>query len=505
MPRREFLAGAAAAFSGFGIPRRVSGFEHALERFSDLVLPAEATGPMLTMRDFFSEAWTIIEPGTPFVPGYHIDAMCEHVSAVDDGEIRNLFIAIGPRYTKSVTCTVIYPTWSWTRRPGKRFMSASYSAPLSTEHAVLSRRIIESSWYQQHWGASVRLTTDQNIKTHYENTARGYRISTSVHGTSFGRGGDVLIGDDLHNVQEIHSKPTREATVDWYRKTWHNRLNDSKSGCRILIGHRGHIKDVGGWAIDNGYVHLKLSTEYDPKKTVVMTPIGWKDPRTRAGELLCPARFGEVENAAAKKDLGSADYAALHGQDPRPTGGKSFKRDWFPIVDAAPAEATRARGWDVAATEDGGDYTVGTRMSRTAAGIYYVEHVVRGQWSSGVVDSTIKQTADADGKGVRIREEQEPGSSGKTVVNERKKKLAGWIYSGDRATGDKPTRWKPFSVQAEAGNVRLVKGAWNEDWLDELCDVPDADHDDQADSAAIAFKELTGGIGGVTVVDVEEG
>lgn len=496
------LAGAAAMFGGHAVPTKPRPIVQAGARMRDLILPAEASGPTMTMREFHRGAWDVIEPSTAYVDGYHIGAMCEHVQAVDDGEIKNLLIAVGPRHTKSITCTVCYPAWSWTRHPGKRFLSSSYSSALSTEHAVLSRRIIESTWYQERWGSFVQLTTDQNVKTHYENTARGYRISTSPTGTSIGRGGDVLIGDDLHNLAEIDSDKQREAAVTFYSKTWHGRLNDPKTGCRIYVGHRGHVKDIGAWCIENGYVYLKLPTEYDPKKTVVMTPIGWTDPRTKPGELLCPERFGEAEVAAAKKALGSDDFAAQHNQDPQKAGGKEFKRHWFEIVEAAPANAKRCRGWDAAATEGGGDYTVGTRMSRAADGIFYVEHVVRGQWSDLTVDRMIRQTAKTDGKSVPIREEQEGGSSGKSVIGARKRALAGWDYDGKTSTGEKKVRRKPFKIQCEAGNVKLVEGTWNEPWLDEMCELPGGDHDDQGDSAAIAFEELTSSGGGAAATKV---
>ena len=46
--------------------------------------------------------------------------------------------------------------------------------------------------------------------------------------------------------------------------------------------------------------------------------------------------------------------------------------------------------------------------------------------------------------------------------------------------------------ECEAGNVKLVRGPWTEAWLEEMERVPqEGQHDDQADSAAIAFNDLT--------------
>ena len=96
------------------------------------------------------------------------------------------------------------------------------------------------------------------------------------------------------------------------------------------------------------------------------------------------------------------------------------------------------------------DYTVGTKRSHFSDGLYYVEDVIRGRWSPGVVDQTIRQTAELDGPRVRIREEQEGGHSGKNVIASHTRMLAGYDYQGQPATGAKTTRWRPFAVQAEA-------------------------------------------------------
>lgn len=158
------------------------------------------------------------------------------------------------------------------------------------------------------------------------------------------------------------------------------------------------------------------------------------------------------------------------------------------MIETPPADIrSRCRFWDCAATPEGGDWTVGVRIARTVSDQYVVEHVVRGQWSAAEVDRIIRQTADTDGGGVRIREEQEPGSAGKAVIVARTRLLAGFDYRGVLATGEKTTRWRPLAAQAEAGNVQLVRGAWNAAWLDELEAVPFGTHDDQADAAAGAF------------------
>src|SRR5574337_31742 len=281
-----------------------------------------------SLRTYLEWIWPMVEPSTRFIPGWHLDAICEHLEAVTRREIRHLLITVPPRHTKSLICSVAWPTWAWATDPALRFLFASYAADLSTEHAVLSRRVIESARYQAAFGHRVILMTDQNIKTHYENTARGYRISTSVGGSATGRGADHLVVDDPHNLEEISSEAKRSDVIRWHDQVWSTRLNDPERGTRVIIMQRGHEQDLGAHLLtQGGYVHLNLPTEYEP--TTWVSPIGWHDPRTEAGDLLNAQRFGPAAIADAKLRLGSYGYAAQHQQHPSPQEGGLIKRQWW--------------------------------------------------------------------------------------------------------------------------------------------------------------------------------
>jgi predicted phage terminase large subunit-like protein len=297
--------------------------------------------------------------------------------------------------------------------------------------------------------------------------------------------------DDPHNLEEVDSDVVRARDKKWYREVWTTRLNDPKTGRKIVIAQRGHEDDLSADLIASGdYETLVLPTEYVPTPWVSVR--GWKDPRTTPGELLCPARFGAEENARAKRELGDK-YSAQHQQTPTPPGGKLLQREWFAIVDAVPADAQvvrRVRGWDAAATAGGGDWTVGVRLARTRDGLIYIEDVVRVQVGPGDDENLMHQTATLDGRAVDIIEEEEGGSSGKKVIAAHAKRLAGYSYKGERSTGDKVTRAKPFVAQARVGNVRLVRGAWNKAYLDELAAFPGGPFDDQIDGTTKAYNEI---------------
>lgn len=175
--------------------------------------------------------------------------------------------------------------------------------------------------------------------------------------------------------------------------------------------------------------------------------------------------------------------------------GGLFKREWFEIVDRAPVKAQRVRFWDLAATEPNPenpdpDWTVGLKLAE-ADGVFYVEHVERGRWRPKGVRDRVKLTAGLDGHGVPVAIEQEGGSSGKDTIDRyQRDTLLGYSCTGVRSTGDKVTRAGPVSSACEAGNVKLVRGPWISDFLDELEAFPEGSHDDQVDALSGAHRRL---------------
>ena len=151
-------------------------------------------------------------------------------------------------------------------------MFGSYAAELSTEHAVSSRRLLESAFYQAHYGDRFYLVSDQNVKTYYENNKRGYRISTSVGGTAIGRGGDCLVLDDPHNLKTIDSDTARTGTLEFFRKVWSQRFNNAKRGHHVIVMQRGHEDDLANMVKERGgFEHLNLPSEYERTPFVIVS------------------------------------------------------------------------------------------------------------------------------------------------------------------------------------------------------------------------------------------
>ena len=172
--------------------------------------------------------------------------------------------------------------------------------------------------------------------------------------------------------------------------------------------------------------------------------------------------------------------------------GDYFQRHWFTFLDDIPRD-TRIRWvryWDLAATEKG-DWTAGCLLGLTTEGQWIVADVRRMRGTPYEVERFIAATAATDGTGVAIRMEQEPGSSGvNTIDHYRRRVLVGYDFKPDKKTASKTVRANPVSSAAEAGNIILITGAWNREFLDEITVYPRGSHDDMTDSLTGAFSML---------------
>ncbi len=85
-----------------------------------------------SLHEFVKQAWPIVEPDCPFIDGWHIRAICEHLEAVADGRIKRLLINVPPGCSKSLLASVFWACWVWGPRnwPQSRWLFASYGQEL---------------------------------------------------------------------------------------------------------------------------------------------------------------------------------------------------------------------------------------------------------------------------------------------------------------------------------------------------------------------------------------
>ena len=345
------------------------------------------------LHTFVREAWSLVEP-RPFVDNWHIGAICEHLQAVTEGEIRKLIINVPPRSTKSLTTAVFWPAWEWLFAPEVRWVFASYADTLATKHSLICRRLMQTRalatavegvpWIRrvgyrgllEFLGEDWDFTADQVLKTRFENNRAGYRNATSVGGTATGEGGDRLVIDDPLKAEDALSDLRRKGANEWFDGTWSTRLNDPVRSTHVVIMQRLHEEDLTGHLLERGgWEHLCLPGEFESAH-----PFTWPaDPRTVEGETLDPVRLPPARLVELKRDLGSYGYAGQIQQRPAPAEGGMFKRAWWKRwrPEALPPQWSQViASWDMAfKATDGSSYVVGQVWASDGADRYLIGQV----------------------------------------------------------------------------------------------------------------------------------
>lgn len=442
-----------------------------------------------SLSAFVQRAWPVLEPGNPYVHGWHMDAMAAHLEAVASGEITRLLINVPPGMSKSTYVSVMFPAWLWgpARLPAKRILSASHEMGLSTRDSLRMRRLVESEWYQSLW--PVRFASDQAQKTYYENTETGFR-QASAFASLTGRRADLVVLDDPHSAESATSDIQRETTLRIFRETLPTRLNNPAESAIVVIMQRLHENDVSGEILshDYGYESLILPMEFDPARRAT-TSIGFTDPRVEDGELLFPARFPREVVERDKIALGDYAYAGQFQQSPSPREGGDFKPGNIEMVDALPAGLRFTRGWDLAATKKKhSDYTAAAKMAESD-GIVYIAHADHFKGSPDEVSAAIRQYAQTD-KNTFTTLPDDPGQAGTWQAQAISKQLRGQRFEFTPESGDKITRAQPFAAQVNVGNVRMLRGDWNQDLIAELRSFPMGAHDDMVDACSRAYNTM---------------
>lgn len=287
---------------------------------------------------FLQKAWKFIDPA-PFVDGWVLDALCEHLEAVVDGNIRKLLINIPPRCAKSSLISVAFPAWVWlqqertpTSGPGVAMLHASYAYTLALRDSVKRRRLIKTAWYQRLFGQRkvttleearefgapvgqmidwVKIAADQDMKTRFQNTRGGESMITSVDAGVTGEGGNCFVAGTRV------STPTGAVPIEALRVSDEVLCFDHLTGkvvvSRVRATSARHARDI--YRVDTVQGHSFRCTGehpiYSPGRGYIdaaeLGPGDWLylgDHRLRAAQ-------GDSDSDAAMRSLWSGDTKAV--------------------------------------------------------------------------------------------------------------------------------------------------------------------------------------------------
>lgn len=452
-----------------------------------------------SLKEFIRFFWPMVEPSGPFVDGFHIDAICEHLNALVNRQIRNLLINIPPRHAKSTLCGVFFPAWNWLHRPEEQYLYTSYSYGLAERDSQRCRRLIDLPQFQRCYGHLFKPMPDQNTKRRFSNDKGGARLCTSVLGATTGEGGSVIVVDDPHSVTEAESEVRRENVRRWFADVFFNRLNDPATGCRLVVGQRIHNEDLSGYILEHykeEWTHLNLPYEYC-KATAVPTRIGWKDPRQLDGQPLWPERFPESEINQLKKKPRS--FAAQFNQNPLDVQNALFKPETFRYFDQhgegyrlGNRRIGRADCWRIVTTDlaistkTGADFTVILVVDLSREGDVILVDMVRDRMPGTKIVPTLSEVNRLYAPAYFIIEDV----VFQRVIVEQARLEAGLPVRGVVPRADKETRSIPLQVRFENGQVWFPKDRpWTKAVETELIQFPNGAHDDIVDALAYAADE----------------
>lgn len=402
-----------------------------------------------------------------------------------------LIISLPPRHGKSELISHWTSVWALDQYPHWELILASYGADLATDFGrkVRDTILMDSDPMEGEGLLNCKLNKNSLNVGRWHTTKGGGMRSVGVGGTMYGRGAHLLLIDDyFKNPEEAMSETHREKVFEWFSTIAMSRL--APGGSAIVIATRWHPDDL------SGRLNSLTNSRWEEIKIPAYAVQDEVDLIGRApGEVLWPERYDIDAIEELRQTMTSYFFSAIMQQDPKPSRSQCFDPKNVKIIDEEfvpnDIHLKKLRSWDLAGTEGGGDWTVGTLIAKDVRNNnIYILAREREQFSPGKVENLVEGTMETDGITVKVIIEQEPGSSGKAITEGYIDRNPAYSVKGQTSTGDKFTRMEPFFAAVEHGRVFMVKAYWNQEMLDELVELPDGKHDDQGDTLSQGYNEL---------------
>ena len=433
---------------------------------------------------FVQEFWYIVVPEDP-VYNWHIEYLCNELQYLNSFVVRrepkpyDLIINVPPGSTKSTIVSQMYTAWVWTIDPKQRHISSSYSQTLSLGHSIKTRDIVTSDKYRRLF-PEIKLKEDQSSKSDFWNNFGGERFTTSTGSAVTGVHAHQQLVDDPINPQQASSEVERKAAEEHVLRTLSTRKVNKLLTPLVLVMQRLHEADPTGLLLvkqGKRIKHICLPATADKRVIPASLRANYIDG------LLDPIRLNRQALTEAKLDLGSFGYAGQFDQDPAPSEGGIFKKEYFKVVQWKPEYDTLTWNFvaDTAYTSDDENDPSGiwcytkykndfiVRSART----FYLEFP---ELCKKMVSFTHEH-----GYTKNSLIEVEPKASGKSLVQTLKRTTQLNVKEGKPPARDKIARANDVSPVVESGRVLFIEGLWNKEAIDQLSTFPNAAHDEHVD------------------------
>lgn len=421
--------------------------------------------------------------GVDFMCNWHHEAICNALEKVVTGQTTRLIINIPPRGSKTEIAVVNFIAWATGLFPNSEWIHASYSKRIAANNTYNTRELMSHETYREifPW---IDIRGDSAAKDEFRTSQGGVIYATGSEGsiTGFGAGGmnrgefrGCIVVDDAHKAGEADSDVSRQNVLDWFQTTMESRKNNPDTPI-IVIMQRLNENDLAGWLINGG--------NGEEWETLIIPAIN------EDGTSFWEEKF-PIEMLRRLERTNPYVFAGQYLQLPAPKDGGTFKPANIQIIDALPHGIKWIRGWDLASTvKKTSDYTSSTKLG-IKDGVTYIAEVHRFKGAPDEVENTIVQKANIDGRDTLISLPQDPGQAGVYQKNALSRALSGYTFEFTPESGDKQTRASPFASQVNVGNVKMLRGEWNDEFIKEMQMFPNGKHDDMIDSTSRAYNKAS--------------
>jgi predicted phage terminase large subunit-like protein len=408
----------------------------------------------------------------------HTVFLCDHLEAVERGEIDRLIVMMPPRHGKTMHVSQALPAWTFGRNPKSQIVLASYGAEL----AELNSRKARSYLRSDRWPFECRVSEESRAQNRWQTDAGGILIATGCEGGLTGYGANRLIIDDpIRDRVDAESESMREKLWAWYTDVARTRL--MPGGRIILCQTRWHDDDLAGRI---------LNSEGATQWTVLSLPAiaEEKDVLGRApGEALWPQRFPIEDLPKVPDEMSSSSFASLYQQNPVPAGGATFKAEWFEHrYDELPRRLAPYQAID-SAWKDGlaNDRSVIATLATDGKDIYIVDI-----WAGRKKYSDLRNVVlENFGKHLPRLVYVEEAASGFALVDELRRSTGMPIKGIPPGRDSKEARADAVTNWFEAGRIKFPRNAtWMGELLSEFLRFPAGKHDDIVDAVVLGISQL---------------
>jgi predicted phage terminase large subunit-like protein len=438
---------------------------------------------------FIQMCFAIVSPGTEFLHARYIEVLAAIALRCLNGEGLRQIINLPPRYLKSIVFSVALPAYALGKDPTMSVIDVSYSLELAGKLARDCRKVMESKRYRELFPKTRLLrTAEADITT----TKGGSRLATSTGGTLTGRGGSLIICDDLMKPETAQSEAGRRYVAECVDQTILSRLNDKRRDSVLVVGQRLHCDDIFGHLLSknlNSWDVLSMAAIAETEERYEIRPGRFFE--RKAGEALHPEREPIFVLDRIKAEQSSFVFSAQYQQKPLPLEGEILKWEWFPRYEVEPSKSGNdeiVQSWDTASkVGDFNDYSVCTTWLIKDKK-YYLLDVYRERLIYPELKRAIIAMAERFRPNAILIEDKASGTGLIQDIRADRNANARALIAIE-PEGDKRQRAAAQSAVIEAGEVFLPRNAaWLDGFKSEIVQFPNGRHDDQIDSMTQCLK-----------------